>query len=120
MRDDTHIPEDDVVLFLEISIDDASDFAHRLDLCGVQVGPHRILRGTSSSIPNALAAALLHIRDETGRIPHIYFGWTEGNPVLYLLRFMLFGEGDIAPVTREILRKAEPDPQHRPYVHVGG
>ncbi|GGJ27597.1 amino acid transporter [Deinococcus roseus] len=120
VRDDTHIPEDDVVLFLEISIDDASDFAHRLDLYGVQVGPHRILRGTSSSIPNALAAALLHIRDETGRIPHIYFGWTEGNPVLYLLRFMLFGEGDIAPVTREILRKAEPDPRHRPYVHVGG
>lgn len=120
VRDDTHIPEDDVVLFLEVSIDDASDFAHRLDLQGVQVGPHRILRGTSSSIPNALAASLLHIRDQTGRIPHIYFGWTEGNPVLYLLRFILFGEGDIAPVTREILRKAEPDPQHRPYVHVGG
>ena len=120
VRDDTHIPEDDVILFLEISVDDASDFAHRLDLQGVQVGTHRILRGTSSSVPNALAAALLQIRNETGRIPHIYFGWTEGNPVQYLLRFLLFGEGDIAPVTREILRKAEPDPTRRPSVHVGG
>ena len=120
VRGDTHIPEDDVVLFLEITIDDASNFTHQLDLSGVQVGTHRILRGVGSSVPSALAATLLHIRDETGRIPHIYFGWTEGNPLLFLLRFMLFGEGDIAPVTHEILRKAEPDPQRRPYVHVGG
>ncbi|WP_034342992.1 hypothetical protein [Deinococcus misasensis] len=49
-----------------------------------------------------------------------YFRWAEGNPILFLLRFILFGEGDIAPVTHEILRKAEPELQYRPYVHVGG
>lgn len=120
VREDTHIPESDLVLFLEIKVDDASEFSHRLDFTGVEVGPYKILRANSSSVPNALAATLLHLRDETGAIPHIYFGWTEGNPILYLLRFMLFGEGDIAPVTREILRRAEPDPSQRPSVHVGG
>jgi hypothetical protein len=42
------------------------------------------------------------------------------NPIQYLLRFILFGEGDIAVVTREVLRRAEKNPQMRPGVHVGG
>ena len=86
---------------------------------GVQVGRHRILRCVSPAIPNAIAALLLYIRDQTGQIPHVYFGWTEGNPITYLLRFLAFGEGDTAPVTREVLRQSEHDPARRPRVHVG-
>jgi len=71
-------------------------------------------------LPNAIAALLLYIRDTTGKIPHVYFEWAEDNPVTALLWFLLFGEGDIAPVTREVLRKAERDPERRPVVHVGG
>ena len=96
-----------------------SAFSDRLAVTGVEVGPHRILRTTSPAIPNAIAALLLYIRDETGKIPHAYFGWTEGNPIAYLMKFLAFGEGDTAPVTREVLRQTEPDPGRRPRIHVG-
>jgi hypothetical protein len=86
----------------------------------VEVDSHRILRAESAAVPNAIAALLLYIPDQTGKIPHAYFGWVEGNPIQYLLRFILFGEGDIAVVTREVLRKAERNPERRPVIHVGG
>ena len=77
-------------------------------------------RSPSSAVPNAIAALLLYLRDQTGTMPHIYFEWVDGNPVKYLLRFILFGEGDVPLVTREVLRKAEPDPSKRPRTHISG
>jgi len=118
-RNSHHLSVDDAVLFLEVRPGDASQFTEVLKVEGAQVGPYRVLRCQSPAIPNAIAALLLHIRDKTGHIPHAYFGWTEGNPITYVLRFLAFGEGDTAPVTREVLRKSEPDPLRRPRVHVG-
>lgn len=120
VREDNHIPPDDSILFLEILVSDASEFADVIRVKGVQVGDYRILRAESAAVPNAIAALLLYIRDQTGKIPHAYFGWVEGNPIQYLLRFILFGEGDIAVVTREVLRRAEKNSHQRPGIHVGG
>lgn len=120
VRDDNHIPPDDPILFLEIKVSDASEFAEVVKVKGLQVGDYRILRAESAAVPNAIAALLLYIRDQTGKIPHAYFGWVEGNPIQYLLRFILFGEGDIAVITREVVRRAEKDPERRPGIHVGG
>jgi hypothetical protein len=107
------------VLFLEVRPGDVSEFRGTLKVRGVDVAGHHVLRCVSQAIPNAIAALLLYIRDETGQIPHAYFGWTEGNPIAYLLKFLAFGEGDTAPVTREVLRQTEPDPLRRPRIHVG-
>lgn len=119
-RIDNHIPSTDPVLFYEVELGDASEFSGGLVIRGVDVEGYKILRTQSPAVPNAIAALLLHIRDSTGKIPHVYFGWSEGNPLMYLARYILFGEGDTAPVTREILRQAEEDPELRPNVHVGG
>jgi len=119
-RVDNHIPANDPILFYEIDIGDASEFSGELQICGIDVAGYKILRTKAPAVPNAIAALLLHLRETTGKIPHVYFGWSEGNPIKYLIRYILFGEGDTAPVTREILRQAEPDPEIRPSVHVGG
>jgi len=42
------------------------------------------------------------------------------NPISYLFDYVVFGTGDTAPVTREVLRQAEPDETKRPAIHVGG
>ena len=118
-REDHSLDQGEPVLFLEVVQGDASDFTEDLDVTGATVGRHRILRCVSPAVPNAIAALLLHIRDRTGRNPDAYFGWTEGNPLMYVLRYLALGEGDTAPVTREVLRKTVPNPMDRPRIHVG-
>jgi hypothetical protein len=118
-RQHNHIPPGEPVLFLEVTVRDPSEFESALDVTGEERHGYRILKVESPSIANAIAALLLYIRDTTGKLPHTYFNWTEGNPVVYLLRYLFLGEGEIAPVTREILREAEHDPDRRPLIHVG-
>lgn len=119
-RVDNHIPASDPIVFYEIDLGDASEFKGKLRIRGIDVEGYRVLRTEAPAVPNAIAGLLMHLRDKTGKIPHVYFGWSEGNPIAYLIRYILFGEGDTAPVTREILRQAEDDPELRPSVHVGG
>jgi hypothetical protein len=117
-RTRNQIPADDPVLFLEVTISDPSEFEAHLRVVGEERHGYRILRMESSAVANAIAAVLLHLRDLTGKRPHIYFDWTEGSPVAHLLRYLIFGSGEVAPVTREVLRSAEPDLRQRPFVHV--
>jgi hypothetical protein len=119
-REDSHIPAAYPILFLEVDVTDSSEFSSVLQIHGAEVDGYKVLRAQSSTVPNAIAATLLHLRDLTGKKSHAYFSWSEGNPIVFMLRYLLFGEGDTAPVTREVLRRAEPDLNRRPMIHVDG
>lgn len=104
--------------FFEVERGDASDFEDILQVCGKRLGGHSVLCATSPVVANAFAAMLIFLEKHTGKVPHAYFEWKEGNPVGNLLQFLLLGEGDVAPVAHEVLRRAIKDPARRPCVHV--
>ncbi|MFD9395371.1 amino acid transporter [Streptomyces sp. NPDC060000] len=118
-REHTPIAGGGPVLFLEVFVRDSSDFTADITVRGDEKHGVRRLRVSGPTVPNAIAAVLLALRDRTGQVPHAYFSWTEGNPVSHLIRFLVFGDGEVAPVTREVLRRAETEPERRPRVHVG-
>ncbi|MEY4367031.1 MAG: hypothetical protein RLZ28_446 [Actinomycetota bacterium] len=113
-----HIPSNSSVIFLEIDVKDSSDFLEDINVVGESKFGFRVLRVNSSSIPNALAAVALAIRDEYGIVPDIYFEWNDGNPISNMLKFLSTGGGEIAVTTREVLRQAEPSARRRPRIHV--
>jgi len=106
------------IYFFEVEPSDASEFENHLAVSGERVGRHRILRARSPVVANAFAALLIDLERRTGNVPHAYFKWHEGNPVANLFAFLIFGEGDTAPLTHEVLRRAVSDPNRRPVVHV--
>ncbi|MER6075295.1 hypothetical protein ABT187_42250 [Streptomyces sp. NPDC001817] len=105
-------------LFWEVSVRDSSDFTADVTVHGTERDGAAQLRVQGPTFPNTIAAILLALRDRTGEVPHVYLSWSEGGPVSRLLRFLAFGDGEVATVTREVLRRAEPDPERRPRVHV--
>lgn len=74
-------------------------------LIGEERHGYRILTLTSPAVPKAIAATCLHLRDQHGLLPHVYFEWAEGSPLSQYLRYIILGSGQVAPITREVLRR---------------
>jgi hypothetical protein len=118
IRERYGLTADESLYFLEVERTDASDFQQTLCVEAHRVGQNYLLYTKSPVVANSIAAVLMHLEEHTGKLPHAYFKWKEGNPVANILRFLFFGEGDTAPLTHEVLRRAIADPKHRPIIHV--
>jgi hypothetical protein len=118
VRDRYGLSADERLYFFEVELGDASEFESTLQVRAGRVGGHCIIQTKSPVVPNAIAALLIHLEKTTGKIPHGYFKWTEGNPTCNLLRFLFLGEGETAPIVHEVLRRAIKDPKRRPVIHV--
>lgn len=107
------------LVFLEITINDASDFSEKQLLVSAEkIDDNYVFRCSSAAAPNAIASILIAIRDQTNAVPHAFLYWSEGNPIYSTLKYLFLGVGLTGPVTREILREAEPEVARRPRIHV--
>lgn len=106
------------LIFFEVERTDVSEFDQCLCVEVRYWEDQPILFAESPMIANPIAALLIELERRTGRVPHAYFKWKEGNPVVNLFRFVFLGEGDPAPVAHEVLRRTVVDIERRPIVHV--
>jgi hypothetical protein len=112
------LAHDESIYFIEVERGDTSEFTETIAIQGSREGSNRVLHARCAAVANAIAAPLIQLKKTTGSIPHVYFHWTDVDPIVNLLRFVFLGEGDTAPLTHEILRRAIKDPAQRPMVHV--
>lgn len=114
-----HLPDDIPVVFVEVTLGDTSDFYQEPMLDIVHEGGRYVIKVSHcTAIAPALAAMALSLNGTTKPI-ELHFGWSDENPLKMNLGFLLFGEGNIPFLVKELLREAQPDELLRPRVIIG-
>jgi len=120
IRVEHRIPRDLMIVFVEVKLTDASDFENEPVLRIEQEEGRYVMKVSgAASISHTLAAVALEMA-KVGRPPEIHFGWTDESPVSGTLGFLLFGEGNVPWMVRELVRRAEPDEMKRPRIIIAG
>lgn len=119
MREEHHLTGDIPLVFIEAVRGDVSEF-YQSPVLEVTEREGRItLRITRcASIAHVIAAVALEL-SKVGKPPEIHFGWSDETPLAANIGFVLFGEGNIPWMVRELILKAEPNPERQPRVVVG-
>jgi len=120
IRKEHRLPPEAMVVFVEVELEDPSEFHQKPTLQIKQEEGKYILKITdAASISHTLAALALEM-SKVGRVAEIHFGWTDESPVSGTLGFLLFGEGNVPWMVRELIHKAEPEPNKRPLIIIAG
>jgi hypothetical protein len=107
------------VVFVEATVGDPSEFHHNPMIEVTEDEGRFVLRLTRCvSVAHAVATVALEL-SKTGKPPEIHFGWSGESPLAANLSFLLFGEGNVPWLVRELILRAEPDPAKQPRVIIG-
>ena len=110
---------DEPIVFIEAMLEDPSQFEHRPLMEITQSEGRFIIRlNRCASIAHAVATIALEL-SKSGKPPEVHFGWSDHSPLAANLSFVMFGEGNVPWLVRELIIKAEPDPEKRPRVIIG-
>jgi hypothetical protein len=119
IRGDHNIDPAAEVVFLEIEVDDPSNFYQRLLIEVFQEQRRYIIRvRRCCSVAHAIAAIALEMSKES-KPPGLHFGWSEMAILSASWSYLALGEGNVPSKVHELIHMLEPDPKHRPRVIVG-
>ena len=119
IRSDHQLTPDADVVFLEVEVDDPSNFFQNLLVEVVREDRCVVIKLTRCvSVAHAIAAVALEMSKES-RPPGLHFGWSEMSLLSASWSYLAFGEGNVAGKVRELIHRAEPNPERRPRVIVG-
>jgi amino acid permease len=107
------------IVFVEATVGDPSEFHHNPMIEVTEQDERFILKLTRCvSVAHAVATVALEL-SKTGTPPEIHFGWSGESPLAANVGFLLFGEGNVPWLVRELILKAEPDSSKQPRVIIG-
>jgi hypothetical protein len=107
------------IVFVEATVGDPSEFHHQPRIEVTEEEGRFVLKLTRCvSVAHAIATVALEL-SKTGKPPEIHFGWSGESPLAANLSFLLFGEGNVPWLVRELILKAEPDSKRQPRVIIG-
>jgi hypothetical protein len=107
------------IVFVEATVGDPSEFHHNPMIEVTEEEGRFLLRLTRcASVAHAIATVALEL-SKTGKPPEIHFGWSGESPLAANLSFLLFGEGNVPWLVRELILKAQPDTSQQPRVIIG-
>lgn len=108
------------IILVEVELGDPSEFYQRpLLRVFAEDGVDVIQVSRCASVSHVLAAIALQM-SRIGRPAELHCGWSDESPVAANLNFLLFGEGNVPWMVRELIHRAEPDPDRRPLIIIAG
>jgi len=113
------IAADVYLVFIEVFLDDPSNFHHEPLMRIDREGELEVIRvSRAASVSHVIAAIGLEFCC-VGRPPEIIFGWSQETPLAANLNFLLLGEGNIPWMVQALVSKARLGPDRRPRIVVG-
>jgi hypothetical protein len=119
IRCDHQLDPDVDIVFLEVEVDDPSNFYQRLLIEVFREEKSLVIKVTRCvSVAHAIAAIALEMSQES-KPPGVHFGWSEMDLLAASWSYFAFGEGNIPWKVRELILASETVPERRPRVIIG-
>lgn len=119
IRRDHNLDRDVDIVFLEIEVDDPSNFFQELKIEVFREDYRYVIKVTQCvSVAHAIAAIALEMSRHS-KPPGLHFGWSEMDLLTSSWSYLAFGEGNVPWKVRELLIQAEGEAEKRPRVIIG-